>query len=222
MCKQSPHWSSGVHFRSATVTTLYGLYPNRLQSTVKSKLDLQMHLVHIFKFKEAKVVSLYISIYYCKIESLCTLLTNRLHTFSWIIINKWSRHQASCPCKPTIMCPWVFPIQWLVLWHNINHETQQTFIILVWGNIQPAHSRQADWCSSVQWMQFPFNCWNKQLYDGYCRITFLYKKVQHSSITWDSHSMNSDIMFFLSLCYFHFIFIIHSECYWCYQATRPL
>ena len=42
------------------------------------------------------------------------------------------------------MCPWVFPIQWLVLWHNINHETQQTFIILVWGNIQPAHSRQAD------------------------------------------------------------------------------
>ena len=113
------------------------------------------------------------------------------------------------------MCPWVFPIQCLVLWHNINHETQQTFIILVWGNIQ--HSTQADWCSSVQWMKFPFKCWNKQLYDGYCRITFLYKKVQHSSITWDSHSMNSDIMFFLSLCYFHFIFIIHSEYSWCYQ-----
>ena len=43
MCKQSPHWSSGgVHFRSATVTTLYGL-----QSTVKSKLDIQLHLVYL-------------------------------------------------------------------------------------------------------------------------------------------------------------------------------
>ena len=76
MCKQSPPLEYLAECTSATVTTLYGLYPNCLQSTVKSKLDLQMHLVYLSLKRPEWFLYTYLHTVYCKIESLLYSLTS--------------------------------------------------------------------------------------------------------------------------------------------------